>query len=226
MIDPSNAKSFLFGLVVAIGLVLLGFWFLVPAGPSVTLRVPIPENSLLLAKEEIPENVNLGTLIPGNGHPSQDRGSWPQFRGPTREAIANGTGIASSWPESGPRLVWEIELGEGHAGAAIHGGRVFLLDHDKEKKEDVVRCLSLDSAEEIWRYTYYAKVKRNHGMSRTVPAVNDRFLVTLGPKCHVHCLAPETDKGVVLANDKPAVFGRKEDGQAQIKVPKQAEGTL
>ena len=31
-------------------------------------------------------------------------------------------------------------------------------------------------------------------MSRTVPAVTDKYLVALGPKCHVSCLDPATGK--------------------------------
>jgi len=33
-------------------------------------------------------------------------------------------------------------------------------------------------------------------MSRTVPAVNDNYVVTLGPKCRVHCLEADTGKPV------------------------------
>ena len=144
---------------------------------------------------------NPGTLIPGSGQPSDHPGSWPQFRGAARENIAaTSRGIARSWPPDGPPVLWRVRVGEGHAGAAIRKGRVYLIDYDREKEEDAVRCLSLDTGEEIWRYTYSVSVKRNHGMSRTVPAVNDRvggadgvggadeFVVTIGPKCHVHCL--------------------------------------
>ncbi|HNU60471.1 MAG TPA: PQQ-binding-like beta-propeller repeat protein, partial [Aquaticitalea sp.] len=53
-------------------------------------------------------------------------------------------------------------------------------------------CLSLDDGAEIWNYAYPVKIKRNHGMSRTVPAVTEKHIVTLGPKCHVHCLDPVT----------------------------------
>jgi outer membrane protein assembly factor BamB len=79
-------------------------------------------------------------------------------------------------------------MGEGHAGAAIHNGRVYVIDYDRDKQEDAIRCLSLDSGEEIWRYTYSVEIKRNHGMSRTVPVVNDKYVVALGPKLHLHCL--------------------------------------
>ena len=54
-----------------------------------------------------------------------------------------------------------LEAGEGHAGAAIRNGRVYLLDYDRENEADALRCLSLENGEEIWRFTYPVKVKRN-----------------------------------------------------------------
>jgi outer membrane protein assembly factor BamB len=91
-------------------------------------------------------------------------------------------------------VLWRIPLGEGHAGPAVHKGRVFLVDYDNRpgKREDAIRCLSLADGSEIWRYTYSVVVKPQHGMSRTVPAVNDRYVVALGPRGHVHCLEMET----------------------------------
>ncbi len=159
---------------------------------SLSLRVPIPANQGFVKRGSGDTKGNEGTLIPGTGKPSSQPGAWPQFRGPKREGIANGVPIAASWPQEGPKVVWKTRVGEGHAGVAILAGRVYLLDYDEAKKEDVVRCLSLDNAEEIWRYSYSEKIKRNHGMSRTVPAVTEKYVVTIGPKCHVCCLASES----------------------------------
>jgi outer membrane protein assembly factor BamB len=100
--------------------------------------------------------------------------------------------------------LWKIEVGEGHAGAAVSNGRVYLLDYDRQKQADALRCLSLADGREIWRYSYPVKVKRNHGMSRTVPTVTDKYVVTLGPKCHVMCLDAKTGEfrwGLDLVND-------------------------
>ena len=58
--------------------------------------------------------------------------------------------------------------------------------------QDAIRCLSLDDGREIWRYNYPVEIKRNHGMSRTVPAVSGGYVVTLGPKCQVYCLNAAT----------------------------------
>ena len=181
-------KPLFYGLVLALALGLPGYWLFSSGGPEIAFRLPIPENAPRPETPEDEADVNPGTLIPGAGLPSQLSGSWPQFRGRLRDAVARNAAISSPWPDDGPEMLWKVSVGEGHAGAAIHRGRVYLLDYDEDNKEDVVRCLSLDNGEEIWRYTYYVKIKRNHGMSRTVPAVNNRFVVTLGPKCHVYCL--------------------------------------
>jgi outer membrane protein assembly factor BamB len=168
-------------------------WLLLPAGPQASERVPIRENDPAFMAARPDENMlNPGTSTKGDGTPSKDPGTWPGFRGPLRDAKAEGA-IASEWPESGPPVLWEVPaLGEGHAGAAIRGGCVYLIDYDEKKKEDAIRCLSLGDGRDIWRYTYSVKVKRNHGMSRTVPAVTDRHVVTLGPRCHVVCLDART----------------------------------
>jgi outer membrane protein assembly factor BamB len=74
----------------------------------------------------------------------------------------------------------------------IYNGRVYVLDYDERKKTDALRCFSLETGKEIWRRWYAVNLKRNHGMSRTVPAITDKYIVTIGPKCHVMCCDPLT----------------------------------
>ncbi len=106
-----------------------------------------------------------------------------------RDGIAkDASGLARSWPDSGPPELWSIDVGEGYAGPVIQSGRIYLMDYDVSKRQDAIRCLSLADGKEIWRYSYPSNIKRNHGMSRTVPAVIDNYVVTIGPKCNVACL--------------------------------------
>ena len=115
-------------------------------------------------------------------------GSWPWFRGPELDGICRDTTrLARSWPEAGPPVLWTVSLGEGYAGAAIHQGRVYVLDYDEQAKADTLRCLSLDDGREIWHNGYPVDVMRNHGMSRTVPAIVNDAVITIGPRCHVAC---------------------------------------
>ncbi|MDX1285846.1 MAG: PQQ-binding-like beta-propeller repeat protein, partial [Draconibacterium sp.] len=60
------------------------------------------------------------------------------------------------------------------------------------ERADVLRCFSLLEGTELWTRGYDVAVKRNHGMSRTIPAVTEDYVVTIGPKCHVMCLNRKT----------------------------------
>ena len=130
-----------------------------------------------------------GTLTRGEGTPADLPGAWPRFRGARLDNICqDDTPLARAWPEAGPPKLWQLTLAEGYAAAAVLKGRVYIHDYDREHGQDAIRCLSLADAKEIWRFAYPVKVKMNHGLSRTVPAVIDTHLVALGPKCHVTCL--------------------------------------
>jgi outer membrane protein assembly factor BamB len=187
-----NASPF-FPAVLAAGLLLaLAFWwFGARVRAPLALRVPGTDRA---PGSELGTNGNAiqaGRLFRSDGQPSGLPGMWPQFRGPNRTAIgSDNLTLARAWPSAGPRELWGVDVGEGYAGAAVMNGRVYLMDYDQPKRQDALRCLSLEDGREIWRYSYPDSVKRNHGMSRTVPAVNDRLVVGFGPKCHVVCLDP------------------------------------
>ena len=45
--------------------------------------------------------------------------SWPVFHGPKGDNMSTDTGLLTSWPEEGPKLLWKIDtLGVGPAGYA------------------------------------------------------------------------------------------------------------
>ncbi|MFA6400187.1 MAG: PQQ-binding-like beta-propeller repeat protein [Salinivirgaceae bacterium] len=120
-------------------------------------------------------------------------GKWPGFRGAEFDNInKEKIKLIDTWEPSGPKILWKVELGEGHAAPAIYNGRVYLLDYDERKKNDALRCFSLETGAEIWRRWYRVNLKRNHGMSRTIPAVTEKYVVTIGPRCQVMCCNPIT----------------------------------
>ena len=188
MKESTIAKTLPVGLAI-IGVVLLYVWLSADAAMELTERLAIAENvPEMLPDESIVEEVR-GHLIQFDGEPADLPGAWPRFRGANFDAIStDDIALARTWPADGPGVLWSIEVGEGYAGAAVLAGRVYVLDYDHENQADAIRCLSLADGKEIWRYWYPVKVKRNHGMSRTVPAVTDKYVVTFGPKCHVTCL--------------------------------------
>jgi outer membrane protein assembly factor BamB len=136
------------------------------------------------------DSVNIGSLF--DSWPDEYAvlaESWPRFRGVDFDNISRSpVSLKERFGSSGPEILWTAGLGEGHSGAAIYKGLVYVLDYNEEERADFLRCFSHTDGKELWRRGYKVNVKRNHGMSRTVPAVTDSFIVTMGPRCHVMCL--------------------------------------
>ena len=136
-----------------------------------------------------------GEFIAFEGQPGETTNDWPRFRGTDfSNVVGDSVPLAESWGSNGPPKMWDkaINLGEGHSGPVVWKGKIFVMDYDEEKKGDALRCFSITDGQEIWRRWYKAPTKRNHGVSRTVPAVTDQYVVAIGPRCHVMCADTET----------------------------------
>ncbi len=143
---------------------------------------------------KVVEKVDIeGEFTRFDGKPGETVEQWPYFRGADYSNIVDSkVALAKSWPDGGPPKLWEIELGEGYAGPAVWKGVFYISDYDEEKQGDALRAFSMDDGREIWRRFYRNPIKANHGYSRTVPAVNEDFVVSIGPACHVLCVSRET----------------------------------
>jgi outer membrane protein assembly factor BamB len=139
------------------------------------------------------DEVKIGEkFISYTEHTSSLTGKWTQFRGAGFDNVSKEKIKLVDKIGSDPKILWKQDLGEGHAAPVVYNGKVYLLDYDEVKKADALRCFSLESGEEIWKRSYKVHVKRNHGMSRTIPAINDKYIVSMGPRCHVMCVNPES----------------------------------
>ena len=121
--------------------------------------------------------------------PNGFTGIWSGFRGDGRTNItkaAHPLQLEQDWQE-----MWSFTTGEGHAAPVIYKGRVYVLDYDETLMSDMLRCFSLETGQELWRRWYRVRMKRNHGFSRTIPAVGDGYVITIGPEGHVMCCDPQ-----------------------------------
>ena len=50
---------------------------------------------------------------------------WPTFLGPTRDSKSPETGILTSWPENGLRVVWQRHIVESYGIGSVSKGRYF-----------------------------------------------------------------------------------------------------
>ncbi len=125
---------------------------------------------------------------------------WPQFRGPNRDGISKETGLLRKWPAGGPRVVWSVPVAQGYAGAAIVAGRVYHHDYDEKLDEWRVYCRSLSDGKLVWSFAERRNIRPNHGITRTVPAVDGKYVFSLDPKCVLHALDAQTGKEIWRKN--------------------------
>ena len=202
----SKNEKYIIVLSISIGLILMGYWILHNPVKNFKISIPGMDNrpDSILGSTEV---INIGeTFI----HLNEDRdskytGSWTRFRGVDFDNISKETiKLIDRFPPEGPSILWKVDLGEGHAAPAVYNGKVYLLDYLENEKADALRCFSLESGDELWQRKYSIHIKRNHGMSRTIPALNKDFIITVGPKGHVMCSKTETGDflwGIDLVKD-------------------------
>jgi len=200
-----RSKIVIIGTVLLFGISLL--WWLVADFPTpITARVPGMDDrpKMVVRSDSVVIGEFFDTLAEMDVIAA---GSWPRFRGADFDNInKDSTPLAVSWDTSGPGIIWKATLGEGYAGPVVHNGRVYLLDYNERKKADALRCFSLSSGKELWRRWYYVELKRNHGYSRTIPAVTDKYVVTIGPRSHVMCTDP-VNGNLLWSIDLEKVYG-------------------
>jgi outer membrane protein assembly factor BamB len=195
MMNYEKKKYFLtIGSVAILFITVLGWWLFSSQPYIIAERVPgmdnrpkaPPRSDSVIIGEKFDTLAIFDQMAPGD---------WPRFRGADFNNIGKDPApLKEKWDTSGPGVVWRTTLGEGYAGPVVHRGRVYLLDYNERKKADVLRCFSLSSGKELWRRWYFVDLKRNHGYSRTIPAVTDKYCVTIGPRSHVMCVEPVSGK--------------------------------
>jgi outer membrane protein assembly factor BamB len=173
--------------MVLAGILSLGWWLAHDPVDDFVTTEPGLDNR---GEGGVVADIDIGAVGETFGSLETDLGeTWPRFRGEYFDNISrSNVPLIEEFPESGPKVMWTVSLGEGHAGAAIYKGIVYVMDYDEEQRADLLRAYALESGEQLWVRGYNINLKRNHGMSRTVPAVTEDYILTIGPRSHVMCV--------------------------------------
>lgn len=181
--------NIILSVVSAVFIAVLIWWNI--AGPSLDLGISLPgmDNRGKNESGEA-EIINIGAFFARLSEKEEIfNDTWPRFRGTDFDNIKkSGIRLVDAFGPQDPRIRWKVDLGEGHAGAAVYKGKVYVLDYDEALKADMLRCFLLGDGTELWRRWYNVNIKRNHGMSRTIPAVTEEYILTIGPRSHVMCI--------------------------------------
>jgi outer membrane protein assembly factor BamB len=124
-------------------------------------------------------------------------GDSPQWGGANRNFSSSVTGLATSWPASGPRRLWSRELGEGFSGIAVEGGRLFTMYRKAE--QEIAVALDAATGKTLWEYRYDAPFSKEYDMTNgpgphATPLISGDLVFTAGATGKLHCLNKQTGK--------------------------------
>lgn len=117
---------------------------------------------------------------------------WPIFRGPNADGTTPETGWQTIWPETGPDIAWEQEVGIGCAGVVVQGDRVVTMGNRDE--QDIVSCFHAGEGALLWSYTYACvfEARMFEGGTAATPAIHDGRVYTVAYDGQVKCINLES----------------------------------
>lgn len=124
--------------------------------------------------------------------------TWPQWRGPTRDAMVDGS---EAWPDNlaGIELTWRVDLGPSYSGPIVASDRVFVTE-TVDKRKEVVRALDRATGEQLWEAGWSGAMKvpffarSNGSWIRATPAYDGASLFVAGMRDVLVSLDAETGR--------------------------------
>ena len=128
---------------------------------------------------------------------SAQSSDWTQWGGPQRNFKSDSKGLATTWPETGPRRLWQRELGEGYSAIVADRGMLFTMYRKGEN--EVVIALDAATGTTIWEYSYAAPFSPEYDMTHgpgphATPLVTGNFVFASGATGKLHCLDRKSGK--------------------------------
>ena len=112
---------------------------------------------------------------------------WAQWRGPNRDGISSETGFLKNWSPEGPKVLWQIPLGDGYSGISIAQDKIYTMF--AEGDDEFVICLNASDGVEVWRFRSGTKFTEQRGDGpRSMPTVHGDSVFALGTEGKLYAL--------------------------------------
>ena len=119
---------------------------------------------------------------------------WPNWLGPLKNGSSPETGLLTTWPATGPKVLWKHPGGDGYSTIAIAKGRAITqVQHDGA---EYVLALDAVKGTKLWETKIAAAYKNQFGDGpRATPTVEGNSINVYSPSGLLACL--DAEKGAV-----------------------------
>lgn len=115
--------------------------------------------------------------------------NWPRFLGPSDDGKTPETMLINTFPEGGPKKVWEMDKGSGYTSPVVVDGR--LVFFDRIDGDEVTDCLDPETGRRFWRHSDEVSYTDRYGFNngpRASAVIAEGKVVTLGVTSRLTCL--------------------------------------
>lgn len=133
---------------------------------------------------------------------------WPAWRGPERTGISKEQGLLKSWPDSGPKLLWQTkDVGEGFSTPSVAAGVLYAMGN--HEGQEYIYAVDVNAeGKQLWARSL-GKVRHagaGYPGPRSTPTVDGNFVYTLGLNGDLVCLDAKSGK-IEWQHDLVGEFG-------------------
>jgi outer membrane protein assembly factor BamB len=137
----------------------------------------------------------LATLLFAATAPLLLAADWPHWLGPNSNGSSPETGLRTTFPAEGPKVLWRVPGGGGYSSVAVANGRAFTLV--QRDNDELVVALDAASGKELWTHRLGPAYKNANGSGpRSTPTIEGARVYVQSVTGPLACL--EFDSGKVV----------------------------
>ncbi len=148
--------------------------------------------------------VALLSGVAGYAAPAQ----WSQWGGPNRDFTVATGGLADTWPDDGPPVLWKRELGDGYSTITVDRGTLYTMY--RVDQDEFVVALNAETGVTVWEHknpSPFTPAMNEYGPGpHATPLIVGKRLFTVGTNCVFQCF-DKTSGELLWKHDLVKKFG-------------------
>src|SRR6266849_2902802 len=122
--------------------------------------------------------------------------AWTQWGGPHRNFTTEASGLKSTWPATGPKVMWKRPLGEGYSSPSVEAGILYTMYG--RSGQEIVTAIDAATGKTLWEHstplTFRSDAPEMGNGPYSTPLLAGDRVFTAGVSGRLQCLDKKTGK--------------------------------